>query len=173
MRQLYNFARSLFPIWLLSLGIWFGFLMLLVLVVRSMRRRFDSRSMIIITAVAAMALALASSMQLMEERVHILTYGALGYMCARDLQREKNGTLLFGALAFSMLVASADELFQAILPYRVGDFRDIYFDLVSAAFGIVIFFAMNAQRARSARSGSTDWGLLGARRDQQGKEFGN
>ncbi len=74
------------------------------------------------------------------ERLHILEYGLLGWLAARDFSESK--PLLKAAcfaILFVFLIGSTDEFFQKILPYRVGELRDVITDLISGVLGIILF----------------------------------
>src|SRR4030042_6287730 len=74
------------------------------------------------------------------ERIHILEYGLLGWLAMRDSSRNKTAlkTILFTIL-FVFLVSSIDELFQKLLPYRVGEIRDAITNIISGVIGLLLF----------------------------------
>lgn len=78
------------------------------------------------------------------EKTHVLTYGLLGYLAAKDLIGKRGKlelkTVLL-AISFVSLVSALDETFQAILPYRVGEIRDFLTNLMSGTLGIGLWFA--------------------------------
>ena len=84
------------------------------------------------------AWVLAVNQPFFTEETHVFTYGFLGYLAARDLARAKMTVArrVAGALFFVALVSSADELLQAVLPYRFGDMRDVVTNILSGALGI-------------------------------------
>ena len=85
-------------------------------------------------------LILAWQMRIPEEKIHILEYGVLGWFAARDListQKRIRGIIL--ACIFSTFIGISDEVFQAILPYRVFDFRDIGFNSLGGMWGIILY----------------------------------
>ena len=82
-------------------------------------------------------------MQNPDERIHIFQYGLLGALVIYDL-RGKTFWRAFGvALGIVFLTACADELFQAFLPYRVGDPRDVGFGLVGGAWGALQLWTLS------------------------------
>lgn len=79
------------------------------------------------------------------EKTHILSYGLLGYLAARDLidaesaPRPRSMAL---AASFVSLISVADELFQWVLPYRFCEMKDIITNILSGALGIGLFIAL-------------------------------
>lgn len=139
MRQIYNVVRVLIPDWTLSAIVWSGFAVSFLAILVMIRRAPSFKGLVTICIVGCLAVGVALSMDLMEERVHILTYGLLGFLAARDLRRLSRAQNFFAAFVFCAATGCADELFQAVLPYRVADARDLLFDAVSACGGIVIY----------------------------------
>jgi len=75
-----------------------------------------------------------------EEKIHILEYGFLGWLAARDLiakDRKIKGVIL--ACALTLLFGVLDEVFQAALPYRYFDLRDIGLNSLGGIWGIVLY----------------------------------
>lgn len=74
------------------------------------------------------------------ERIHLLEYGILGLLTTRDLGRKAKtarGIILAGI--FVTIIGCFDESFQAILPYRVFDLRDIGFNSLGGVWGIALY----------------------------------
>lgn len=75
-----------------------------------------------------------------EEKMHILEYAFLGWLAAKDLvKREKAGKRIILALLFCAAVGILDELFQAILPYRFFQTKDIAYNWIGGAGGITLY----------------------------------
>lgn len=76
------------------------------------------------------------------EKMHVLEYGALGWLAIRDLRRNPRRniamTILFSFI-FVLIIGGLDEGFQKLLPYRVGEIRDVMTNLISSSLGIVLF----------------------------------
>ena len=100
-----------------------------------------------LAAVLVTALVAAFSMRIPAERVHILEYGLLGWLCARDAGRSGLGltAAVWAALA-AALVGVADELFQKALPYRVCDIRDMIINALSVSWGTAVYYFVVARR---------------------------
>jgi VanZ family protein len=74
------------------------------------------------------------------ERIHILEYGILGWFAGRDLVgKEKKIWGILLALIFVGLIGVLDEVFQAILPYRYFDLRDVGFNELGGVWGVVMY----------------------------------
>lgn len=77
------------------------------------------------------------------EKAHVLTYGLLGYLTSKDLldtKRKLQFKNIALALCFVSLVSALDEIFQGILPYRVGEIRDFTTNIMSSTLGIGLWF---------------------------------
>ena len=75
-----------------------------------------------------------------EEKIHIMEFAILGWFASRDLigaDRRAKGIMF--ALGFTLAVGILDELFQAILPYRFFDRRDIAFNSAGSVWGIILY----------------------------------
>jgi len=79
------------------------------------------------------------------EKTHIILYGVLGYLAKHDLQKTflKQWTSFFISLSFCLLISTGDELFQVILPYRVGELFDMFTNVFSSIMGISLFIAIH------------------------------
>ncbi len=93
------------------------------------------------------AIILLFQMKLAIERIHIIEYGLLGYLIARDLLKAKRtlpGIVI--ACLFACCVGIIDELFQAILPYRFYDTRDIMFNILGGLWGVGLFLLSGGEK---------------------------
>jgi len=82
-------------------------------------------------ALTATVWAITHGVPTAEERVHYLLFGTLGY----------TGVAAFGATRAAVLVlamAFTDEGFQALLPERYGDLRDVGMNLVGGGIGLAL-----------------------------------
>lgn len=104
------------------------------------RFHFGALRIIVVLAVIIFAFIFAWRQPFFSERIHILEYGLLGWLAMRDFSRNKATlkAILFTVL-FVFLVSSIDELFQKLLPYRVGEIRDAITNIISGVIGIILF----------------------------------
>lgn len=82
----------------------------------------------------------AFKMEIMVERWHLIQFGLLGGLIARDSDGIKNRfhRLLF-SMFFGLLIASLDETFQLFLPNRVADVRDIVTGTIGSVWGALTY----------------------------------
>ena len=77
-----------------------------------------------------------------EERLHFLLFGALGWLAPQIM-------ILPWAIISVLALAMGDELLQHFLPSRVGDWRDVGFNVLAASGGLLLALVMaNAIKAR-------------------------
>ena len=77
-----------------------------------------------------------------EERLHFLLFGALGWLAPQIM-------ILPWAIISVLALAMGDELLQHFLPSRVGDWRDVGFNVLAASGGLLLALVMaNARKAR-------------------------
>lgn len=96
-----------------------------------------------VITVLAIGLSLAWQIKIVVERIHILEYGFLGWFASRDLIRGRSKKLkgIILACLLATAVGIIDEVFQAILPYRFFDLRDILFNSLGGIWGIVLYLS--------------------------------
>lgn len=78
-----------------------------------------------------------------EERIHLILFGIVGFMFARDNVADKRWFVLLFTLVYSLFVASVDEMFQYFLPYRFGDMHDVVFGTLGGIWGALICIIIN------------------------------
>ncbi len=109
-----------------------------------------------ILALAALLLAGGAgslALAIPEERVHLAEFAALSFLAAAAGPRTKGWPL--AALLFTALFGGLDELFQWLLPNRVGDLRDVLFNALGGLWGVLLYLAATARlRASSASAGA-------------------
>jgi len=86
----------------------------------------------------------AGTLKIVEERLHIIQFGFLGWLAMRDLAGgagEKHSLFVSCMIAavFCFVIVGADELFQAFLPNRQGDIRDVVTGGIGAVAGSALF----------------------------------
>jgi len=87
-------------------------------------------------------LSFAAAMQLglPEERIHLVQYGILGYLCASAASTTFKGAAGFALVIFLGLgIGLGDELIQGLLPSRVFDWWDVSYNLGGICVGLLIF----------------------------------
>lgn len=80
-----------------------------------------------------------------QERVHFVLFGLLGFLSLRQLPAA-------GGLALCAAVAGLDELLQAFLPARVGDWHDVGANLLAAGFGALVVWLGGGWRSLTHRA---------------------
>ncbi len=84
------------------------------------------------------------TLNLPEERLHFAQYGLLGYLAGWMLKGAEvylpspPKRLIFGYL-LTFSIGTADEIVQGILPMRVFDVHDIFWNVVSSWLGFYIY----------------------------------
>jgi len=102
------------------------------------RPGFKKTLALILTLTAG--LSLAWQIEIAVEKIHLLEYAVLGWFAVRDLIKpNQKAKAVILACAFGIAVGIVDELFQAVLPYRVFELRDIVFNGLGAAWGIALY----------------------------------
>ncbi|MFH1888917.1 MAG: VanZ family protein [Candidatus Omnitrophota bacterium] len=109
------------------------------------RKRIGPARISLIALLFAGAYLFAVWQPYFSEKTHLLTYGLVGYLSANDLVklRERQRTkILAGGIIFVSLVSALDELFQAMLPYRIGELRDFITNIISGGTGMALLFIL-------------------------------
>ena len=95
---------------------------------------------ILLLFILIIGLTLMWKIKIIEERIHILEYGLLGWFAARDLILRRNKTKgVILACALVGIFGIIDEVFQKILPYRVGEARDVVLNGLGGLWGISLY----------------------------------
>jgi len=104
-----------------------------------LRRHFPFGRILIFLLVCSVFLIFIKNLKLPEERVHFLEYGLCGFLFMDASALKKWAGWRKAALAVMLAIAAGviDELIQGILPSRVYDIRDIYFNSVAGIGGVV------------------------------------
>lgn len=69
-----------------------------------------------------------------EERFHFLEYGVLGVLAFKAFGKGLKKTTI--AILFVLLIGTLDEFIQFLLPDRVGDIRDVIFNVAGGTLGV-------------------------------------
>ena len=146
---------------LLRLSIAGLFLVVAVPVVYSLaRRRAPLRAWIVLAAAGAVYLVLAVAMEVPQERLHLVEYGALAILLraafAESAAVRPRGAHSANVDLRSLLAATAigwlDEAMQGILPNRMYDLRDVGFNALAAAVALGAAAALRVAIEPAARS---------------------
>lgn len=84
--------------------------------------------------------AAAMQIGLPEERIHLVQYGILGYLCASAASSAFKGAAGFAlVILLGLLIGLGDELIQGVLPSRVFDWWDVSYNLGGVSIGLLVF----------------------------------
>ena len=78
------------------------------------------------------------------EKIHIAIFGLFGFLSQKVLE-QKLATLV------CVLLPGLDELFQCFLASRVGDWRDVWLNLFSAALGMFLAYLLTTENNSDTR----------------------
>ena len=124
------------------------------------RRRAPLRAWIVLAAAGAVYLGLAVAMEVPQERLHLVEYGALAILLraafAESAAVRPRGAHSTNVDLRSLLAATAigwlDEAMQGILPNRMYDLRDVGFNALAAAVALGAAAALRVAIEPAARS---------------------
>lgn len=116
----------------------------LILIIYAVKKGYTITQLSMILIILCLGLLLMYSLPIFGEKTHVILYGTLGYLAIKDTYNKISG--LVKSLSYAILFTSAinllDELFQAILPYRVGEVRDILVNFICTILGFLLYFAL-------------------------------
>ncbi len=130
-RVLQEFARQHSDPGVLAWLIGVPTLLLVVTSLLSQVQQFSYRHLWHLAWVLALFGILPLTLPVVEERLHFLVFGAFGVVTGRTFT---------GRLGFLLAIAAAglDECLQWALPDRVGDWRDVGFNLLAVLGGLLL-----------------------------------
>ncbi len=96
---------------------------------------FSRKNLLSGVVLAALSLITYKLLGSSEEMFHAIIYAALGSSLYRDLKGGKSP--LLSAIALGSMIGAADELFQYLIPWRVGDLRDVVLNIVAVSWGVM------------------------------------
>ena len=127
----------------------FSVLVMLAALAYALRQRLGVLRLLAALGVFALAYLLATRQAYFAEKTHILSYGLLGYLAARDLvgvngaERLKGIALVAG---FVVVVSLADEVFQWAPPYRFCELNDVMTNIIGGVLGMGLFLALRKRQ---------------------------
>ena len=123
-----------------SLGVYLGVILLAVVAVYCvalLRAGVNSYCYHLIW-VAALAVLFYASLPFVE-KLHIAIFGMFGFLSQKIFEQKI-------AAFFCVAVSGLDELLQYFLVVRVGDWRDVWLNLFSAALGMFLAFLLSESK---------------------------
>ena len=93
----------------------------------------------------------ALTLEVIEERVHLVIFGSLGWLLMRDLGHNVRHAGIV-VVALCGYVAACDEIVQWQHPTRVGDPRDVIFGIVGGALGCALRWSLSPKKNPNATS---------------------
>ena len=123
------------------------------------RRRASFRAWLALVATGAVYLALALAMEVPQERLHLVEYGALALLVRAAVAesvavralRERVTSVDVWTLGIATAVGWLDEAVQGILPNRIYDLRDVAFNALAAGLALAAAAALRAAMSGTER----------------------
>ena len=69
----------------------------------------------------------------------MILFGCIGFLFVKDNLDDHGFFVLVYCLFYGFFAATIDESFQYFLPYRIADFRDIFFGTIGSLWGGLIY----------------------------------
>ena len=138
-RQLLSTIQSKIGAGNISLIIWGVFIAFLWVLLRQLPKNKSLLSQMMLVFIPGFLYAL--TFEIPEERIHLVKYGILGWLAARDSYGLHGIKAVLVSLLVGTAVAITDETVQFTLPYRVGDPRDVLFGAIGSLWGGMLFLA--------------------------------
>lgn len=144
MRQVVDFIRDNYGNYVFSISVWSVFVLILLGVIYYLFRQ-RPKILKVIGTLLLITLSIFFLWQIKNpaERIHILEYGILGWFAVYDLKKreEESYKKFLLPLILIIMISALDESFQWILPYRVGDFKDLGFNILGGITAQLLYFA--------------------------------
>ena len=119
---------------------------------RIVKFHFSAARLIVNVIILFVAFAFAWSKPIFVEKMHVIEYGILGWLVTRDFSKDRAAfKSIVASLIFILIIGSLDEFFQKILPYRVGEVRDVVINIISGAFGVILYLSAFAENPAHGR----------------------
>jgi hypothetical protein len=147
-RQVFDFLCGVFGNRQVGIGLAGLFFLLALCLFVYINKTLVSRTRkFVFLVVLGLGFCLAWQQRLFPERIHLLEYGALGWLAMKDLSRNGLNIKKFAFAVLVVLVFSClDETLQRFLPYRVGDLKDIFLNLAGGALGLSLFLLKSSPK---------------------------
>lgn len=139
MRQVLKAFVSKFGTSLVPLVIWLLFIIMGYVFVSSTIKR--PQNSILFAVIFITGILYALSFPITEERAHLVKFGVLGWLLARDYWDKYKERVILGSILIAFIVAMLDESLQYFLPYRVSDIRDVIFGTIGGLWGGALYCA--------------------------------
>ena len=138
----------------IDLVVWSS-LAVFALILAAMARHASPAKVLKTAILLAAVLIAAFNMEISVERMHLIKYGAMGFLYGTDIIRQNSGLKRRYAFSLATLfctaVAAIDETNQLFIPNRVGDLRDVAFGGVSSMWGAAMALVIKQGQAPSQR----------------------
>ena len=127
---------------LITIGFWIGIgLVALTVIFHGLRTKPSKNEVFAWIGIAAIYLLVFLRMHVPEERSHLIEYSVLAILILEALKERRNhgGTTKYPALLAWVLttaIGTLDELVQLLIPFRVFDPVDIFFNTLAAFMAI-------------------------------------
>ena len=106
------------------------------------KSRPSLRRIFLFSGVFAVGLFYASQVKVVEERMHLINFGLLGWLIVKDIGRLEKGVMGIGtALLCCIFVAALEETLQLWIPDRMATIQDVLLGVVGSFWGISLFFS--------------------------------
>ncbi len=98
-------------------------------------RKLGLKQILLLTIFLSLTALYLSTFRIIEERLHVIKFGTLAILICNDNHKLKIPYSLLSGFLLSSLVGAIDEIWQSFIPGRVGDLRDIGFNMIGALWG--------------------------------------
>lgn len=145
--QVMNFLAKIFGRGNIKIALFFLFFaVFLFCIIYNLRKKVPLVNIALSLIVFALAYLLILRQPFFAEKFHVLEYGFLGFLALKDHSAREKRVFqnIFFAGAFVLAVSLLDEGFQAVLPYRVFEVRDITTNLASGLLGISLLVTLRS-----------------------------
>jgi len=123
----------------------------LIIDLRWRLRIVDWRAYAFLSVIGGAALLLAQGVTSVEEKIHFLEFTLLAFFFFKAVKFSQKGARLYGiSLLLTTLVGWIDEIWQGILPQRVYDVRDVFFNACGGMIGVGVGWVRQAYGREAA-----------------------